>query len=192
MEIVTSLKSLSKNPHNDGSVVQVVVANIFLYGTLCDLELLQICLGRSLDEIDKQPARLNNYSVFWVKDRNFPVIKFVEGASAQGLVLFDLSNDELNRLDFYEGSFNYELRKVSIYLENNKLSDNTNMVEAQVYFNTDEKIEVGDQWSLQNWQTEFGDVSRRVAIEFMQLHNLSDEIDLLMEYENIYNRVFKN
>ena len=41
-------------------------------------------------------------------------------------------------------------------------------------------------------KTEFGDVSRRVAIEFMQLHNLSDEIDLLMEYENIYSRVFKN
>ena len=83
------------------------MANIFLYGTLCDLELLHICLGRSLDNIDKQPARLDNHSVFWVKGRNFPVIKFVEGASAQGLVLFDLSNDDLNRLDFYEGSFNY-------------------------------------------------------------------------------------
>jgi ADP-ribose pyrophosphatase len=159
------------------------VANIFLYGTLCDLELLQICLGRSLDKIDKQPARLDNHSVFWVKGRNFPVIKFVEGASAQGIVLFDLSNDDLNRLDFYEGSFN---------IENKQLSDHTDMVEAQVYFNTDEKIEVGDQWSLRNWQTEFGDVSRRVAIEFMQLHNLSNEIDLLMEYENIYSRVFKN
>ena len=168
------------------------MANIFLYGTLCDLELLQICLGRSLDEIDKQPARLDNYSVFWVKGRNFPVIKFVEGASAQGLVLFDLSNDELNRLNFYEGSFNYELRTVSIHLENIDLSDNIDMVEAQVYFNTNEKIEVGDQWSLRKWQTEFGDVSRRVAIEFMQLQNLSNEIDLLIEYENIYSRVFKN
>jgi len=66
------------------------------------------------------------------------------------------------------------------------------MVEAQVYFNTDEKIEVGDRWSLRTWQREFGDVSRRVAIEFMQLHNLSNEIDLLMEYEKIYSRVFKN
>jgi len=192
MEIVTSLKLLSKNPHKDGSVFRVIMANIFLYGTLCDLELLHICLGRSLDNIDKETARLDNHSVFWVKDRNFPVIKFDEGASAQGLVLFDLSNDDLNRLDFYEGSFNYELKKVSIYIENKQLSDHMNLVEAQVYFNTDEKIEVGDQWSLRNWQTEFGDVSRRVAIEFMQLHNLSDEIDLLMEYENIYNRVFKN
>ena len=102
------------------------MANIFLYGTLCDLELLQICLGRSLDKIDKQPARLDNHSVFWVKGRNFPVIKFVEGASAQGIVLFDLSNDDLNRLDFYEGSFNYELRKVSIYIENKKLSKDYN------------------------------------------------------------------
>ncbi|NCV48577.1 MAG: gamma-glutamylcyclotransferase, partial [Rhodobacterales bacterium] len=36
------------------------------------------------------------------------------------------------------------------------------------------------------------DVSRRVATEFMQLQNLSNEIDLLMEYENIYSRSFKN
>ena len=168
------------------------MTNIFLYGTLCDLEILHICLGRSLDKIDKQPARLDNHSVFWVKGRNFPVIKFVEGESAQGLVLFDLSNDDLNRLDFYEGSFNYELRKASIYIKNKQLSDHTDMVEAQVYFNTDEKMKVGDQWSLHKWQTEFGDVSRRVAIEFMQLQNLSDEIDLLIEYENIYNRIFKN
>ena len=168
------------------------MANIFLYGTLCDLELLQICLGRSLDEINKQPARLDNYCVFWVKGRNFPVIKFVEGASAQGLVLFDLSSDDLNRLNFYEGSFNYELRNASIYIKNKQLSDNTNMVEAQVYFNTDEEIEVGDQWSLNKWQTEFGDMSRRIATEFMQLQNLSDEIDLLVEYENIYSRIFKN
>jgi len=192
MEIVTSPKLLSKNPHNDGLVVLVIMANIFLYGTLCDLELLHICLGRSLDNIDKETARLDNHSVFWVKGRNFPVIKFDEGAYAQGLVLFDLSSDDLNRLNFYEGSFNYELRKASIYIENKKLSDNTNMVEAQVYFNTDEEIEVGDQWSLHKWQTEFGDVSRRIATEFMQLQNLPDEIDLLVEYENIYSRIFKN
>ena len=168
------------------------MTNIFLYGTLCDLELLHICLGRSLDNIDKETARLDNHSVFWVKGKNFPVIKYNLGASAQGLVLFDLSNDDLNRLDFYEGSFNYELRKASIYLENKKLKDNADMVEAQVYFNTDEKIEVGDQWNLHKWQKEFGDVSRRVATEFMQLQYLSEEIDLLMEYENIYSRVFKN
>ena len=168
------------------------MANIFLYGTLCDLELLHICLGRPLDNIDKEIAWLDNHSVFWVKGRNFPVIKFNEGASARGLVLFDLSNDDLNRLDFYEGSFNYKLRMASIYIENKQLRDKSNTVEAQIYFNTDEKIEVGDQWSLHKWQTEFGDVSRRVATEFMQLQNLSDEIDLLMEYENIYSRVFKN
>ena len=168
------------------------MTNIFLYGTLCDRELLEICLGRSLSNVSLVSAKLENHSVFWVKNRNFPVIKFNRGSFALGLAVLNLEDQDLEKLDFYEGGFNYELRKVSIYIENKQLSDHTDMVEAQVYFNTDEKIEVGDQWSLRNWQTEFGDVSRRVAIEFMQLHNLSDEIDLLMEYENIYNRVFKN
>ena len=168
------------------------MTNVFLYGTLCDRELLEICIGRSLDNVKLVNAELENHSAFWVKNKNFPVIKFNRGSFAKGLAVLDIPDHELKRLDFYEGSFNYALRKASIYLENKQLSDNTDTVEAQVYFNTDEKIEVGDQWSLRNWQTEFGDVSRRVAIEFMQLHNLSDEIDLLMEYENIYSRVFKN
>ena len=174
MEIVTSPKLLSKNPHNEGLVVLVIMANIFLYGTLCDLELLHICLGRSLDNIDKETARLDNHSVFWVKGRNFPVIKFDEGACAQGLVLFDLSSDDLNRLNFYEGSFNYELRKASIYIENKQLSDHRDMVEARVYFNTDEEIEVGDQ-KFERKDIEIG-ISDGVNVEIITGISQDDKI----------------
>jgi len=47
------------------------MTNIFLYGTLCDKELLEICLGQSLSSISLVSAKLENHSVFWVKNRNF-------------------------------------------------------------------------------------------------------------------------
>ena len=163
--------------------------SIFLYGTLCDKELLEVCLGRSLDKVKILNAKLENYSVFWVKTQNFPVIKFNQGSSALGLAVFDLKDCDLERLDFYEGSFNYELRQVDILLERNKIFSFDDKVEAYVYFNCDDKTEVSKDWSLDEWQQRYGFISRLVAKEYMTLQSSLGEIDLLSEYKKIYDRL---
>ena len=163
--------------------------SIFLYGTLCDKELLEVCLGRSLDKIKIFNAKLENHSVFWVKNRNFPVIKFNKGSSAFGLAVFDLTDCDLERLDFYEGSFNYELRQVDILLERKKIFSFDHKVEAYVYFNCDDKTEVSKDWSLDEWQQRYGLISRLVAKEYMTLQSSFGEIDLLSEYNKIYDRL---
>ena len=117
--------------------------NIFLYGTLCDRKLLEICLGRSLAKVSLVSAKLENHSVFWVKNRNFPVIKFNSRSFALGLALLNLEDQDLEQLDFYEGGFNYELSKVSIILKSNSLSSKNNTVEAYIYFNNDDNIGFG-------------------------------------------------
>ena len=109
------------------------MTNIFLYGTLCDKELLEICLGRSLSSNKLVSAKLENHSVFWVKNRNFPVIKFEHGSFAEGLAVLDLTEHDLEQLDFYEGGFNYELKKASIILKNNALYSKDNTIYAYVY-----------------------------------------------------------
>ena len=165
------------------------LTSIFLYGTLCDKELLEVCLGRSLDKVEILNAKLENYSVFWVENSNFPVIKFNPGSSALGLAVFDLKDCDLARLDFYEGSFDYKLREVTILLENNNLSYFNDRVEAYVYFNCDDKIETSKDWSLDEWQLRYGLISRLVAKEYMTLQSRTGEIDLLFEYKNIYDRL---
>ena len=77
------------------------MTNIFLYGTLCDRELLEICLGRSLAKVSLVSAKLENHSVFWVKNRNFPVIKFNSGSFAMGFAVLNLEDQDLEQLDFY-------------------------------------------------------------------------------------------
>ena len=168
------------------------MTNIFLYGTLCDKELLEICLGRSLSSISLVSAKLENHSVFWVKNRNFPVIKFDHGSVTQGLAVLDLKERDLEQLDFYEGGFKYELRKASIILKDNGLSEKNNIIDAYVYFNNDDKIELDKRWNLDEWQRRYGLISRLVAREYMELQSNHKDIDLLSEYEKIYNRVSKN
>ena len=157
--------------------------NIFLYGTLCDKELLEICLGRSLSSISLVSAKLENHSVFWVKNRNFPVIKFDHGSVTQGLAVLDLKERDLEQLDFYEGGFKYELRKASIILKYQGLSEKNNIVDAYVYFNNDDKIELDKRWNLDEWQRRYGLISRLVAKEYMKLQSNHNDIDLLAEYE---------
>ena len=166
--------------------------NIFLYGTLCDKELLEICLGRSLSSINLVSAKLENHSVFWVKNKNFPVIKFDHGSYTQGLAVLDLKEQDLEQLDFYEGGFNYELRKASIILKDYILTSKNNIIYAYVYFNNDDKIELGKRWNLEEWQRRYGLISRLVAKEYMKLQSNQKDIDLLSEYEKIYNRISKN
>ena len=135
------------------------MTNIFLYGTLRDRELLEICLGRSLATVSLVSAKLENHSVFWVKNRNFPVIKFNRSSFAPGLAVLDLNDHDLEHLDFYEGGFNYELRKTSIILKDSGLSSKYNIIYAYVYFNNDDKIEVDKRWNLDEWQRRYGLIS---------------------------------
>ena len=168
------------------------MTNIFLYGTLCDKELLEICLGRSLSSYKLISARLENHSVFWVKNRNFPVIKFDPGSFAEGLAVLDLKEHDLEQLDFYEGGFNYDLRKATIILKDNALFSKNNTIDAYVYFNNDDKIEVDKRWNLEEWQHRYGLISRLVAKEYMKLQSNCNDIDLLSEYKKIYYFISEN
>ena len=168
------------------------MTNVFLYGTLCDRELLEICIGRSLDNVKLVNAELENHSVFWVKNKNFPVIKFNRGSFAKGLVVLDIEDHELEWLNFYEGGFNYELTKSDIILKKRNYYSKKNKLEAYVYFNNDEKFEIGKDWDLNEWQRRYGLISRLAAKEYMLLKRRCREIDFLAEYEKIYHRISKN
>ena len=168
------------------------MTNVFLYGTLCDRELLEICLGRSLDNVKLVNAELENHSVFWVKNKNFPVIKFNRGSFAKGLAVLDIEDHELERLDFYEGGFNYKLIKSDIILKNKNFNKIENKLEAYAYFNNDDKFEIGKDWNLDEWQRRYGLISRLAAKEYMLLQRKCGEIDYLAEYEKICNRISKN
>ena len=58
--------------------------------------------------------------------------------------------------------------------------------------NNDDKIKIGEDWNLGEWQRCYGLISRLAAKEYMPLRRRRGEIDLLAEYEKIYDRLSEN
>ncbi|WP_299933134.1 gamma-glutamylcyclotransferase [uncultured Pelagimonas sp.] len=133
---------------------------MFFYGTLCHAPLLELVLGRGFDQINTRPATLENHAVYWAKDQAFPMIYAEENTVAEGLLVCDLSQDDLDRLNFYEGGFAYELRPVEVAVDGRVFA-------AQVYFPDETLWEKGARWSLEDWAATWSRMTLRAAQEVM-------------------------
>ena len=134
------------------------MTNLFFYGTLCDLELLSLVLGRTSHTV--KDAVLPDHAVYWVKDNPFPMILAQHGETAEGVLLEGVTDEELSRLDFYEGGFDYLTQVLSVHA-------NGQIFEAKVFFPENENWTPSTIWKLEDWQAKWGKVARLGAAEVM-------------------------
>lgn len=134
---------------------------LFFYGTLRHLPLLELALGRSVDQMDLSEARLPEHAVYWVQDQPFPMIASAPGQAAPGLLLRDPTREDIERLDYYEGGFAYDLKDVVT------LDQSARKITASVYFPKPGALSKGDIWSLKDWERDWSDISLIVAREAM-------------------------
>ena len=137
------------------------MANLFFYGTLRHVPLLEVVLGRSAAEVDLIPATLADHAVLCVVGHDFPIIVEVVGDTATGLLVRGLTETDCERLVFYEGGFDYALKPASLML-----ADNTE-AEAQVFFPEPGKWQSADPWSLRSWADRWGSLVVRTAQDVM-------------------------
>jgi ADP-ribose pyrophosphatase len=155
------------------------MTSLFFYGTLCDPELLEIVLGRKADGISQ--ASLPNHQVYWAKEEPFPMIVSEDGATAYGVLVKDVTPEELGRLDFYEGGFDYK----TVVLNTHSAGTDT---QALVFFPVAGSWEVGPKWDLADWQTKWGRVVRRGAHEVMSYQGKVAPSDIVEMYPAILSR----
>ena len=74
------------------------MADLFFYGTLCHVPLLERVLGRPAAEIALSPAVLPGWAVFWAAGECFPTIRAEAGGRAEGLLLRDLDEEALVKI----------------------------------------------------------------------------------------------
>ncbi len=129
----------------------------FFYGTLCHPPLLERVLGRS---VATRPAHLPDHAVHWAAGESFPVILPRPGAAAEGVLADDLSDDDIARLDFYEGGFGYATRQVTV-------QTGDGAADARVYFCPPDRWTPGDPWSLADWVSRWAPVVLSAAGDFM-------------------------
>jgi len=131
--------------------------NLFFYGTLRHIPLLEVVMGRPADELQITTAQLSGYAVSAVAEGPFPMISEQTGALAEGVLVGGLSDVDMARLDFYEGSFAYDLRSVT--LDDGQL--------AEVYVPQAGLWTADGPWSLAQWERDWGEMSVIAAREVM-------------------------
>lgn len=132
--------------------------DLFFYGTLCHMPLLEIVLDKPASDINVTPAYLADHTVYWANEGAFPVIVAEKGCTAAGIVLRKLSDADVARLDFYEGGYDY-------LLEPKTLSDG---FVADVYFPQPGAATPARDWSLSEWVDQWGEMTCLAATEAMQ------------------------
>jgi nudix-type nucleoside diphosphatase (YffH/AdpP family) len=136
---------------------------LFIYGTLRHLPLLNAILGAG------HTARIRTgflpaHEVIWSPDGPWPHIRENPTGIAAGLVLDQLSADDVARLDYYEAAFGYTTRRFGVRVENEDGTPEGEM-SAAVYFSDVAHSAKADLWSLDNWVRDYGDVAVETAFE---------------------------
>ena len=119
------------------------MAELFIYGTLRDLDVCEAVLGRTVSPHDMRPATAPDYAVFKVANVQYPCMIPSPSAEADGAVLSHLTSDDLRRLDRFEGE-NYQRVPLRILCEGQ-----AHIVD---YYRPNEALETDGPWSLEQWQ----------------------------------------
>lgn len=147
------------------------MTSLFFYGTLRHIPLLEIVLGRRAEDIRLRQAHLPGHSVFWVQDAPFPMIETCEGGAAAGVLVEGLSPQDIERLNFYEGGFSYDLKPVEVEVDGKSIP-------AQVFFPEPGLWPRGEIWSLADWQADWAPLSCEAAREVMAHYGHRDASDV--------------
>ncbi|WP_300067184.1 NUDIX domain-containing protein [uncultured Ruegeria sp.] len=137
------------------------MSDLFLYGTLRHEPLLHRVLGRDANALSMDAAILPDHMVYAVQGQDFPMILQEARANAQGILVRGLTAEDLARLAFYEGGFDYDLEPVTVVLQDDSEAS------AQVFYPAPGAWIPSDPWSLQNWVDRLGEVTTLAAEEEM-------------------------
>lgn len=133
--------------------------DLFFYGTLRHLPLLKTVLAEGFDRVTLTDASLPNHQARAIAGQDFPMIVEMDG-QAEGLLCQGLSEDDVARLNYYEGGFNYELRDVLV-------ETNTGAQPAQVYFPIEPHWGDNGPWDFPKWVAKNAALTDQAAPEVM-------------------------
>lgn len=137
---------------------------VFLYGTLRHEPLLKVVLGRVPD---LHAARAPGNRVQRVAHGLPSLVRDPEGV-ATGLLIADLTEEDRDRLDFYELGFDYLLEDIEVRVGSE--------VRAAMTYRHQGAAMPGDlpDWSLDDWAADRAEVTLLAAAEFMAQFGMID------------------
>ena len=134
--------------------------DIFVFGTLRSDTLRKIVLGRDMSSDDICSATIKDFSVYWAKEGPFPVMIQELNSKAHGLVLKNLSEADVERLNYYELGFDYVLGPTWV-------ETHAGLLEASAYFCNRSDMATAKLWSFDHWLSDHSEVQYLAAKEFL-------------------------
>lgn len=117
--------------------------NLFVYGTLMDADIMGRVTGSAYQS---QEATLQEYSRRTVRGEVYPAIIKQSGCSVDGVVYFNISLVDIERLDKFEGSL-YERIEVEVIFNNGeRVSSHTYVISTKSAHQLS-----NDNWSYDNF-----------------------------------------
>lgn len=130
---------------------------VFLFGTLLDEALRAVVAGTPLPG---RPATLPGWQLRRAAAGDYPVLAEAPGAAAEGLLVEDVAEAVLARLDHYESGFAYRREEASVETAEGPRP-------AWVYRPETPDNASDEGWSLAAWQRAWGPLTREAAAEAM-------------------------
>jgi hypothetical protein len=127
----------------------------FFYGSLRDRQVLAIVIGRAIDGLRIEAATIHGFARRRVRDKSFPILVPLSGGRAEGVLVTNLTQTDIARLQFFEGQ-QYVLVALPVECGGKQLS-------AQVFLPTDRLQAEETPWDFDSWVESERDLFRAMA-----------------------------
>ena len=148
--------------------------DLFFYGTLRHVPLLDIVLGQTFDASNLTVDVLPDHAVYAAVEGPFPVLVPESEAEAEGVLVRGLDTADIGRLTFYEAGFDFKL-------EPKRLKSGT---EALVFAPSNQWTP-GDVWRFAEWEAQWAALSCEAAREVMAQFGKASPDDIARAFPRI-------
>jgi len=119
----------------------------FFFGTLMDREVLELVIGRRIEDAAIRPAHLDGYRLLRAADDPYPALVPAPGSRVRGIVVSGLDAAAVARLEWFEGT-EYRARPVEVAFADGARA--TALIQSPT-----EALDVGEaDWTLAGWTRE--------------------------------------
>jgi len=155
--------------------------DIFVFGTLRSDTLRKIVLGRDMSPDDICMATIKDFRVYWAKEGPFPVMIPEANSQAHGLVLNNLSETDVERLNYYELGFDYVLDQAWVKTD-------AGLIEVSAYFCNRSNMATAKLWSFDEWLSDHSEIQYLAAREFLDFFGTKFGETAQLMYNSILKR----
>ena len=144
--------------------------SIFNFGSMRDLDIFRIVLGRTVSKDNTKNAYIKGYRTVKVEGKPYPALVQDNVSITEGILVINLTPEDLDRIQHYEdGEYGTEILPIN-------LKNGDKEIYAQVYSIHSSKLTPTDEdWNFDEFQKEFKPEYSKEVKKWMKEYKKDEE-----------------